>query len=235
MPSNRNRNGNRSEPKFRPKAQLPISLALPLILGKQLPAFPLQVDFAKPTDWPGITYLKKSRTFAYLGTSKFGNVVRLWNQGKSDENAMFSEHKGPVQCFAVSPDETVLATGGTDAHVIFYDVKSLKKLHRVQLGGRNGNSTIHAVAFSPDGKTLAASVQFEDGKGAIRIVFVDVATGSEAGFKIHGSVPASSLAYSKDGLTLFAAYGRESPEGKPLTPAERKTAGGLLALDFVEK
>jgi len=208
---------------------------IPAILGRVLPPAPNAIDEPLATGRGGAAFLKTSRTIAYLGSSKIGHAVRFWSPGKSTDAEPLSGHKAAVQCFAVSPDESVIATGGSDAHVVIHDVKTAKELRRVKLGGRNGNSTIHAVAFSPDGKTLAASVQFEDGKGVLRIVFIDVATGIEVGFKIHGSVPASLLAYSKDGLTLFAAYGWENPEAKPLTLAERKAAGGILVLDLVEK
>jgi len=182
-----------------------------------------------------IAWTPRDREVLFLHNWKDVSEVRIWPNGNNDGPTKLTSHTGTVNCMTVSPDGKFIATGGSDSQVILYDLVTFKELRRVKLGGRNGKSAIHALAFSPDSKTVAASVEFEDGKGVIRIIFVDVETGSEVGFKIHGTVPASSMAYSKDGKTLFAAYGWENPGAKPLTAAERKTAGGLLVLDLDAK
>ena len=135
-----------------------------------------------------------------------GGYTNLWlrdaNSGKeilylSEEVAAREVH---VASLAFSPNGKMLAIGGYyDGAVRLWDVSKRKwaasfKGHR---------STVWAVAFSPDGKTLASA----SGDGNLHLW--DIATGKErAKHKANGNW-VMAVAYSADGKTL-ASGGEDS-------------------------
>lgn len=67
---------------------------------------------------------------------------------------------------------------------------------------------LRAIAFSPDGKLLAANTR-EGGRSDHKIIFVDVQTGEESGKALRGDrLAATLLAFTPDGKTLVSAGAR---------------------------
>lgn len=64
----------------------------------------------------------------------------------------FTEHRGNVNRMVLSPDGKVLASGGWDGVVRFWDLDSGKEL----FVGPDHNNAVTAVALSADGKTVAS-------------------------------------------------------------------------------
>jgi WD40 repeat protein len=96
---------------------------------------------------------------------------------------------------ATSPDGKLVATGD-DKSITVADAGTGKVLFK--LAGHTGKVT--ALAFSPDGKTLASG-------GADKAVrFWDVASGKEIR-RLEGKDTITSLTYAKDGKTLTAKEG----------------------------
>jgi WD40 repeat protein len=124
---------------------------------------------------------------------------------------------------ALSPDSTVLATGGTElvkdkveARLFLWDMASGRKLRQLQ-GHKN---FVDSVAFSPDGKTLASA--------EVEIIHLwDVATGKEIRRIEKTGWIKRRLVFSPDGQTLAStAPGNETvirlwdvATGRPLQPA----------------
>jgi WD40 repeat protein len=104
-------------------------------------------------------------------------------------------------CLAFSANGSVLAAFNGNDRLALIDPKTGKETKRLRWRGRLGTAdSIHALAFSPDGKTLAVGSGSENG-GSIR--FYDMPSGRERGGM--GSPWVRDLAYSADGRTLAAA------------------------------
>lgn len=70
------------------------------------------------------------------------------------EKAVLTQHAGPVDSIAIAPDGESFVTGGADGKVLLWDFATLKphELGQVIPAGK-----FTAVAFSPDGKLVAAT------------------------------------------------------------------------------
>src|SRR5262249_29640497 len=131
----------------------------------------------------------------------------------------FKHHRFWTVALPFSPEGKLLASGGTGTAVQLWDPATGNEVRRLalpsppgnRLGGRDFRprrlTLVMAVAFSPDGKTLAAG----DGEG--KVTFWDPATGRKRGELTAlpreklGIFGLCALAYSPDGKTLASAGG----------------------------
>jgi RNA polymerase sigma factor (sigma-70 family) len=107
----------------------------------------------------------------------------------------------PVRAVAFSPDGTLLATGGQDGTVKFWEVE--KRAERATPKPAAGPAAqtagaVLALAFHPDGRVLAVAA----GK-TVRLW--DVATGKELAVCSGHALAVGSVAFSPDGKTLATA------------------------------
>jgi hypothetical protein len=107
-----------------------------------------------------------------------------------------AEQKDQSPATATSPDGKLEATA-EDKSIVLTDVTG-KVLNKLQ--GHTGKVT--ALAFSPDGKTLAS------GSADQSVRLWDVATGKETR-RLQGKDVIASLSYSADGRTLTAKEGEK--------------------------
>jgi WD40 repeat protein len=101
---------------------------------------------------------------------------------------------------AVSADGKLLATvhdgGGCDTLVVVRDLAAKRDV--VRFNNADGHAEVNALAFAPDGRTLALG----DQAGAVTLL--DVATGKPRVLQERGRDEVAALAWTADGKTLAA-------------------------------
>jgi WD40 repeat protein len=138
---------------------------------------------------------------------------------------------------AFSPDSRLLAMAGMELQI--WEVQSRKMNHSFLL--RNNGPRVACVAFSPDGKRLAActGIRIRDEVLPLKVTIRDVATGQELS-QFTGpadSSDSSSLALSRDGrqLALSSADGyvklRDASTGREI-PNAWHHRGGVTSMAY---
>jgi WD40 repeat protein len=172
----------------------------------------------------GISALAFSNVGPFASASLDGNI-KLWEVGKRSPQATMSGHTGAVLAAAFAPDGRTLATAGRDGTIRLWDPQAGKvRKNRLEpqrwpadvasLGDRIAwkwsDGSLLAVAFTPDGKALAAAGRSLQGwgkasQGVVRIW--DVATGTErAVYRERGAV----YAFTADPHQGLLAIGRST-------------------------
>ncbi len=105
------------------------------------------------------------------GHTGAGKVI-LWNAASGEEYS-FSAHEYGVTCLDWSPDGQQLVTGSNDTMLILWNATT----HEPILTLEGHLSWVNAVAFSPDGKTLASIAQPPPNSNTIEIILWDAASG----------------------------------------------------------
>jgi WD40 repeat protein len=162
----------------------------------QRTALDVLVGSVGPGNVTAVAFSPDGKTLASGG---WDEAVRLWDVATGEERRRLDGHRrGMVAAVIFSRDGRHLASrGGLDGTVLVWDAATGKELHRFdglsQVNPWRFNRSA-ALAFTPDGKTLAA--------GDLKVIhFWDVATGKERERRAaHASCV--SLAYSADGRVL---------------------------------
>ena len=143
-------------------------------------------------------------------------TIRLMSTSTWRERVRLEGHTGEVTALAFSRDGKILASGGRDSAVRFWDVATGNRLREITEMG----APITSVAFSPDGETVAVGRIDE----VVRIF--DATTGAMVrAFEGNGTyVPAVS--FSPDGKTLAcASFDRQIPPLRRRRAARAPRAG----------
>jgi WD40 repeat protein len=179
----------------------------------------------------GLAWSPDGKTLAYIHPlAKGKRAVGLHEPGPDRRPKALAGYEGPIQVIAWAKDGKLIATAGRDGRVVLWDGTTSKELRWGRFVGRDGGPTqFHGLAFSPDGKTLAAAVTLGSGKSADRILLIDTADLDKLENLFPPVAPVRSVAFSPDGKLLVAACGIDREKVKPLmTPDEMKAAGAVV-------
>ena len=157
-----------------------------------------------------------------LASAGIDETIRLWNPNTSENLATLSGHDGLVTDVAFSPDGKTLISGSGDATVRLWSTETRRQIWsadtpqtRMQaprvrdvFGFENAPGPfdvlafqwVLAVAYSPDGKTLASS-----GSSDGTIQLWDVESGKHTKTLKGHTDTVRSVAFSPDGKTLVSA------------------------------
>lgn len=143
-----------------------------------------------------------------LATGTIDRQVQLWDLATGKVRTTFTGHTQVVSTLAFSPDSKTLASasgkgfglGPRPCEMKLWDVAGAAERHSL-----NRARPIHAVAFSPDGATVAVA-------GDDRLITLVNATTGEPGRILQGHTQTvSCVAFSRDGRML-ASGGQDWPK-----------------------
>lgn len=123
----------------------------------------------------------------------------LWTM-EGQQEAIFPGDK-TVSSVAISPNGAQIAVCHSDDALRVWDVATRREVRQIRTGGKSERVT--NVAWSPDGKRLAASHLFYDANG---VYLWDAQTGAQVGFqKLPEQNRVRELCFLPDGSGLVAA------------------------------
>jgi WD40 repeat protein len=134
-----------------------------------------------------------------LAASATFEEIQIWDVASGAQLHAIKKRGGDGFGFSFSPDGSLLAASVPLNVVRMWDTQSGEERKLIRVGLLD--SAISAIAFSPDGETLAMATGMPVGAGTIR--FVNVKSGRETSKRLtaHGAV-ILALAYSPDGRQL---------------------------------
>ncbi len=138
-----------------------------------------------------------------LASGGSDEVIRLWDTATGSERVRLSGHGQVLHALAFSPDGQYLASGSANpggarldwGKLIVWEIASGRTLE----GPRINECNCRALAFSPDGRTLAAM------RDNHLLVFMDIETGAAVPAAEKHDMGQNSIAFTPDGKTVISA------------------------------
>jgi WD40 repeat protein len=118
--------------------------------------------------------------------------IRIWDPATGKQVGEMRGHEQSICGAARTVDGKTLATGAPDATIRLWDLEARKEVRRLAVA-----PPCPALAFSPDGKRLAAAF-----RAPVGISLFDVASGSERLHFNNFDRSGQAIAFSPDGRTL---------------------------------
>jgi WD40 repeat protein len=128
-----------------------------------------------------------------LASASNDRTIKLWDTAAGRLLRTLEGHGGEVHALAFSADGARLASAASNGEIKIWNASDGRAAHT--LGGHT--ALVRALAFSPDGHTLASA-------GYDRSARLWNADGGQMLRTLNGAGAFSSIAFSRDGLTLLA-------------------------------
>lgn len=153
---------------------------------------------------------------AWFASSGGDGRIRLWDSTSGDELQVLAGHDGTVFSVDVSPDASRIVSGGQDQSVKLWDVRSGQELRAIRFG-----EPVRSVAFSPDGRQIAASGT----NGTVRIF--EAAHSGRQGFESSRDTAVQSINREALGLVIhFMERGLTKSKARQLLAAHNSSFFG---------
>jgi WD40 repeat protein/regulator of sirC expression with transglutaminase-like and TPR domain len=171
--------------------------------GKVLDAREVDLNIAKI--WPRNDYaFSRDGRLAVAATEADKGAAAVWDLEAGELVASLVGHPNPIQAVAFSDDRAMVATAasarrvGAEAELTVWNVSDATQLSKIELG----SVIASAIAFSPDGKTLAIATSGEERNVSVW----DLATNQQLQTLASGDVAeVRGLAFSPDGRQIAGA------------------------------
>lgn len=150
--------------------------------GEAKPELPKPLQSVSAHSGYGVTCLAVSPDGKFVATGATDGTVKLWEAATLKPITFLAgAHPGGVKSVQFAPDSKLLASSGNDKTAKLWDVTGEKPELKFKLEGNDG--PVLAVAFSPDGKHLAAGTGVPKKSGYVQVY--DTATGKPE-YKLEG-------------------------------------------------
>jgi WD40 repeat protein len=153
---------------------------------------------------PDVAFSPNGETLAAVGCSKSNykyceqGEIHLWDMGSEDrDHRSIQAHAHNIWTTAFHPSGKLLATGGVDKTVLFWDVDTGQQIGE-GLGGYK--SMVLSLSYSPDGSMLASG----DHDGNVLLWDLNKKQTFGPALTSH-TADVNTLEFSKDGNMLFSA------------------------------
>ncbi len=154
------------------------------------------------SDWVSCVRFSPSTTAPVIVSAGWDKLVKVWSLENCKLRNNLAGHTGYLNTVTVSPDGSLCASGGKDGTAMLWDLTEGKQLYKLEAG-----DIINALVFSPNRYWLVAattsSIKIWDLES--KVLIDEIKLDSPVGK--HSQIPfCTSLAWSADGLDLFAGY-----------------------------
>lgn len=133
-------------------------------------------------------------------------LLRVSQDGGSDEPVVLKGHSGPINAISFSPDGLTVATASNDGTVILWDAFTGQVVRTIRPGLEPGGRTgaVRTVQFSRDGRTILTAGY----DGIIRVYDVSTGTATRQIGPPAGVPPSAFVVamFSPDGSRIAAGY-----------------------------
>jgi len=160
------------------------------------------------SEWVSAVQFSPTTQNPVIVSGGWDKQLKVWHLSNFHLKQNYSGHKGVINTVTVSPDGSLAASGASDGKAILWDLgdSASNPLHTLD-GGEHG---ITKIIFSPNRYWLCAacgpSVKIWDLEEKQLVEELKVQVADEGDGTSTALPNCISLAWSQDGMTLFAGY-----------------------------
>jgi WD40 repeat protein len=149
-------------------------------------------------DVPSVAFAPDGKLLAAAA----GVSVKIWDVATGAELRTLQGHEATLKAVAFSADGKLLASAGRDNTIRLWGPDTGKAVRTYELARDHPTDEVRCVAFSPDGKYLAAPVALPGRERRFGVMLWDVASGEKGRSFGDLTQPIEGLAFSLDGRRL---------------------------------